>query len=158
MDSPRAPNPDFERAVTDAVLSMPAARHLGFQVGRLAPGEAELVQPYRAGLTQHDGFVQGGVLGALADFAGGCAAGTLLPAGWANMTIDYTVKIVAPARGERIVARGRVIKAGPTISVAAADVYSVSTARGREVETLCATAFVTLRNIRVPDPRRGADR
>ncbi|WP_018503152.1 PaaI family thioesterase [Parafrankia discariae] len=157
MDSPRAPNPDFERAVADAVLSMPAARHLGFQVGRLAPGEAELVAPYRAELTQHDGFVQGGVLGALADFAGGCAAGTLLPAGWANMTIDYTVKIVAPARGDRIVARGRVVRAGPTISVAAADVYS-SASGGREVETLCATALVTLRNIRLPDPRRGAER
>lgn len=139
-----APNPDFERLVTGAVLSMPAARHLGFAFGRVAPGEVELVQPYRTELTQHDGFVQGGVLGALADFAAGSAAGTLLPPGWLNMTVDYTVKILAPARGERLVARGRVVKAGNALTVAAADVYAVAGAE----ETLCATALVTMRNVK----------
>ncbi|KLL12369.1 MULTISPECIES: PaaI family thioesterase [Protofrankia] len=139
-----APNPAFEQFVRDTVLNMPAARHLGFEFGRIAPGNVEIIQPYREELTQHDGFVQGGVLGSLADFAAGCAAGTLLPPGWVNMTIDYTVKILAPAKGEKLVARGRVIKAGPVMTVAAADVYS---ADGAE-ETLCATAFVTMRNIR----------
>jgi uncharacterized protein (TIGR00369 family) len=138
-------NPDFEQVVTDAVLSMPAAKHLGFQFGRLAPGEAEIIQPYREELTQHDGFFQGGVLGSLADFAAGSAAGTLLPAGWANMTIDYTVKILAPANGEKVIARGRALKPGPVLTVASADVYSVN---GTD-ETLCAIAFVTMRNIRL---------
>lgn len=141
----KAANPDFEQAVTGAVLSMPAAKHLGFEFGRVAPGEVEIIQPYREELTQHDGYFQGGVLGSLADFAGGSAAGTLLPAGWVNMTIDYTVKIVAPAKGGKIVARGRVVKPGALITVAAADVYSVEDAG----ETLCATAFVTMRNVKL---------
>lgn len=145
METPKAVNPDFEQSVKDAVLSMPAAKHLGFKFSRIAPGDVEIIQPYRKELTQHDGFFQGGVLGSLADFVGGSAAGTLLPAGWVNMTIDYTVKILAPAKGEKIVARGRVIKAGQTITVAAADVYS---SNGTE-ETLCATAFVTMRNIKL---------
>ena len=140
-----ASNPDFAQLVRAAVLSMPAARHLGFDFGRIEPGEVEIIQPWREELTEHNGFFQGGVLGALADFAGGSAAGTLLPAGWVNMTIDYTVKILAPARGERVVARGRVVKASQTISVAAADVYSVRAAD----ETLCATALVTMRNIKL---------
>ena len=72
-----AVNPDFERAVRDAVVTMPAARHLGFALGRIAPGEAEIIQPNSKELTQHDGFVQAGVLGSLADFAAGAAAGTL---------------------------------------------------------------------------------
>lgn len=139
----QAANPGFERAVKGTVLSMPAARHLGFEFGRVVPGEVEIIQPCRKELTQHDGFFQAGVLGSLADFAGGSAAGTLLPAGWANMTIDYTVKILAPARGERLVARGRVIKAGRTLTVAAADVFSAD----GTAETLCATAIVTMRNI-----------
>lgn len=145
MEALKAANPDFEQSVKGAVLSMPTAKHLGFEFGRMAPGYVEIIQPYRKELTQHDGFFQGGVLGLLADFAGGSAAGTLLPAGWVNMTIDYTVKILAPAKGEEVVARGRVIKAGRTITVAAADVYS---ANGTE-ETLCATAFVTMRNIKL---------
>jgi uncharacterized protein (TIGR00369 family) len=146
MEAFTAENPDFEQAVRKAVLSMPAAGHLGFELGRIAPGAAEIIQPYRQELTQHDGFFQGGVLGSLADFAGGSAAGTLLPAGWVNMTIDYTVKILAPAKGESLVARGRVIKPGKTMSVAAADVFSVNAAG----ETLCATALVTMRNLRMP--------
>ncbi|AHH17986.1 thioesterase superfamily protein [Nocardia nova SH22a] len=143
MTSPSAPNPDFAALVEAAVTTMPAARHLGFAFGALTPGTAEIVQPYRPELTEHNGFFQGGVLGMLADFAGGSAAGTLLPPGWVNMTIDYTVKIVAPAKGERVIARGRVVKASTTITVAAADVYAAT----GDSERLCATALVTMRNI-----------
>jgi uncharacterized protein (TIGR00369 family) len=125
--------------VRNLVLGLPVARLLGFSVGHLAPGTAEIVQPEREELTQADGFVQAGVLGTLADIAAGCAAGTLLPSGWVNLTVDYTVKIVAPAHGE-IIARGRVVQAGRSTSVAAADLYTG--------ETLCVTALVTLRNIR----------
>lgn len=138
-----APNPDFEAIVRGAVLSMPAAKYLGFDFGVMAPGEAEIIQPYRVELTEHNGFFQGGVLGMLADFAGGSAAGTLLPSGWVNMTIDYTIKLVAPAKGDNVVARGRVVKASATITVAAADVFAVT----GESERLCATALVTMRNI-----------
>lgn len=149
MTAWEAANPDFKRFVEDAVLSMPAARHLGFRFSRLVPGEAEIIQPYRNELTQHDGYFQGGVLGSLADFAAGAAAGTLLPPGWANMTIDYTVKILAPGKGEQIAARGRVVKPGNVMTIAAADLYSVDRAGETAEETLCAVAFVTLRNIKV---------
>ncbi|MGQ4601413.1 hotdog fold thioesterase [Nocardia sp. R6R-6] len=145
MQSRQAANPDFEAAVTGAVLSMPAAGLLGFTFGRVAPGEAEIIQPYRKELTQHDGFFQGGVLGTLADIAAGSAAGTLLQPGWVNMTIDYTVKILAPAKGPRVVARGRVIKPAALLTIAAADVFSVDD----DHETLCATALVTMRNVRI---------
>ncbi len=145
METIEAPNPEFETLVREAVLTMPAARHLGFDFARVVPGEVEIVQPYREELTQHEGFLQGGVLGALADFAGGAAAGTMLPPGWVNMTIDYTVKILASAKGENVVARGRVVKVGKTVTVSAAEVYSIS---GTD-ETLCATALVTMRNINV---------
>ena len=141
-----AQNPDFAEMVRGVVLSMPAAKHLGFHFGRIAPGLAEVVQPYRAELTQHDGFFQGGVLGSLADFAGGSAAGTLLPPGWANMTVDYSIKIFAPARASEIVAVGRVVNPGKMLSVAAAEVYSVED----DERKLCATGLVTMRNVRLP--------
>ena len=139
-----APNPDFDRVVRTALRTMPAARHLGFDTTRLAPGEAELTQPARDELTQHDGYLQGGVLGSLADFAAGAAAGTLLSPGWVNMTTDYTVKVLAPAKGP-VVARGRVLHAGRSTTVAAADVFAVA---GPD-EIRCATALVTLRNLKV---------
>ena len=44
------------------------------------------------------------------------------------------------------IARGRVVKPGALITVAAADVHTVDADGG---ETLCATALVTLRNVRL---------
>lgn len=138
-----AATPDFEEVVKALVLSMPAAKYLGFDFGRVAPGEVEIVQPYREELTEHNGFFQAGVVGALADIAGGSAGMTLLAPGWVSMTVDYTVKLLAPAKGENIVARGRVIKPSKVMTLAAADVYAVD---GSD-EKLCATAFVTMRNL-----------
>src|SRR5437763_15134563 len=142
-----AATPDFEEVVKAVVLSMPAAKHLGFDFGRVAPGEAEIVQPYRRALTEHTGFFQAGVVGALADFAGGSAGWTLLAPGWVPMTVDYTVKLVAPAKAEKIVARGRVIKPSQVMTLASSEVYAVN---GSD-EKLCATGFVTMRNIKLSD-------
>jgi uncharacterized protein (TIGR00369 family) len=138
-----APQPDFADAVRTAVLTLPAAAHLGFTFTALTPGAAELILAVRPEHRQHAGAVAGGVLGALADFAGGSAAGTLLPAGWATVTADYTVKLLSPATGDTVVARGRVLKAGRATTVAAADMLTVADG----VETLCATALVTMRNL-----------
>jgi uncharacterized protein (TIGR00369 family) len=138
-----ATNPDYDKHVQMAVLSMPAARLLGFKFNYLKPGHCEIEQVTRKELTQHNGYFQGGIIGALADFAGGSAAGTLLPPGWINMTTDFTVKLIAPADGETLLARGRVIDASTHTTVAAADLYAVKQGR----ETLCATALVTLRNL-----------
>src|SRR5205085_980609 len=97
---------------------------------------------------------QAGPIGTLADMAAACAGATLLPAGWAASTIDYTLKLLAPAVGDRLVARGRVVRAGRTLSVAAADVFVVSD--GSE-EALVATALVSIRNIEPSiSPRRQA--
>jgi acyl-coenzyme A thioesterase PaaI-like protein len=81
---------------------------------------------------------------AIADFAAVAAAGSLLAPGWANATIDATLKLVAPARGKSLRARGRVIDAGRLLSVCAADVFVVS---DDDTETLCATWLGTARNI-----------
>lgn len=62
------------------------------------------------------------------------------------MTSDFTVKLLGPAGGDRIVARGRVIDARRSSSVAAADLYAVT---GTD-EVLCATALVSMRNVKLP--------
>lgn len=135
-------NPDYDRFIRRIITTMPAMRHLGIEVVELAPGRARVRLPDRPEVTQHDGYVQGGLLGTLADVAAGCAAGTLLPPGWVNMTADLTVKLTAPARGA-VVADGRVVSAGRSVTVAAADVRDAA-------DTLCATALVTMRNVELP--------
>lgn len=134
-----APNPDYAKAVREAVMGFPVARYVGFELGALAPGRAELVLPYREELSQGGGVVQAGIVGMIADVAGGSAAGTLLPPGHILVTCDYTVKLLTPAVGERLIARGEVIKPGASLTVSRGDVFVLQGER----ERLCATALVT---------------
>jgi acyl-coenzyme A thioesterase PaaI-like protein len=138
-------NPSFEQTVRDFVLSMPVAKFYGFYFGQILPGYVETIQPYRKELGHQDGFFQAGVIGAVADFAGAPAALTLLAPGWSGATVDFTVKIIAAARGDRLVARGRVMRPGGLLTVSCVDVYACMGAE----ETLCACAFVSVRNFQI---------
>ncbi|MDF0529490.1 PaaI family thioesterase [Tsukamurella sp. 8F] len=140
------PNPRYADAIRAVLTTMPAARSLGFVIASIDAGSVELRQSIRPELTEHTGHVQAGILGSLADFAAGASAGTLLPEGWVNVTLDYTIKLVAPVGGDEVIARGRVVSSGKTVSVAAADLLDES---GR----VCATGLATFRNVRIPQDR-----
>lgn len=139
----KASNPDYLEQLKRSVLAMPMAKFLGLYFTHIAPGKVDVEIPYREELSFRPGQLQATPIFAAADFAAVAAAGTLLPAGWINASIDCTLKIVGPANGEKLIARGRVVNAGKLITVCAAEVYSVRDG----IETLCATALATARNI-----------
>ena len=66
-----------------------------------------------------------GVITAIADSACGGAALTLMPAGSDVVSVEFKLNFLAPARGERFVARGRVLRTGRTLTVCAADVVAI---------------------------------
>lgn len=140
--NPTPTTPSAER-VRRAVLAMPMAQTLALAFDTIGAGTSTLRAPVQPGWCFAPGQLQATAMFALADFAAVSAAGTLLPEGWANSTVDASVKFVAPARGTQIVARGRVVQPGKTLSVCAADVFAVD-AEGRE--QLCATWLGTARN------------
>ncbi|MEQ1685593.1 MAG: PaaI family thioesterase [Burkholderiaceae bacterium] len=129
--------------VRQHVLAMPMARTLGLRFTRLAPGEVEIEVPVSDAFCFRPGQLQATAVFAAADFAAVAAAGTLLNSGWANATVDATLKLLAPARGRCLRARGRVVHAASLLTVCAAEVYAVD----GEQETLCATLLGTARNI-----------
>ena len=143
MSRPVPANPDFARDLRGVVESMPAVRFLGARVLALEPGEARVEVPYRDELAFVPGVLHAGSIGALVDISAGWAAATLLPAGWGNATVDFTVKLLAPAAGSRFVAHGVALSAGRTLSVAEARVCALDEAGA---ETLCATGLATFRN------------
>jgi len=123
---------------------MPMARTLGLRFLRVAPGEVEVEIPVAEPFTFRPGQLQATPVFAIADFAAVAAAGSLLAPGWVNATIDATLKLVAPARGKSLRARGRVVDAGRLLWVCAAEVFAVA---DDDSETLCATWLGTARNI-----------
>jgi uncharacterized protein (TIGR00369 family) len=142
---PDPPNPDFAETAKRFLMEMPIAQHFGFLVTDIGPGLFEITQPFRKELSFSPGIFQAGPVGTLADMAAACAGITMLPCGWAASTVDYTIMLIAPAAGEKIVARGRVVRSGRTLSVTASEVYAVRAGK----ETLCATALATIRNFEV---------
>src|SRR3954466_1336722 len=137
------PNPNFAAATTKFLTAMPISQHFGFHVTGVGPGRFEITQPFRHELSCQEGVFQAGPVGTLADMAAACASATMLPEGWTASTADYTLKLLEPAIGERLVLRGRIVRFGRTLSVAAADVFAVDGSR----EVHCATALVTVRNL-----------
>jgi acyl-coenzyme A thioesterase PaaI-like protein len=129
--------------VRQAILSMPMARSLGLEFLRVDPGEVELTLPIQDGWCFRPGQLQATAVFAAADFAAVGAAGTLLLPGWVNATCDSTLKLIAPARGTHLIARGIVVKPGRLITVCSSDVFVVRAGS----ETHCATFLGTARNI-----------
>jgi uncharacterized protein (TIGR00369 family) len=136
-------SPHLEKVVK-TVSSMPMAQTLGLSFTHIAAGEVTLEMPVLESFTYIPGQLQATAVFSIADFAAFSAAGTLLKPGWINSGIDFTLKLLAPANGKLIRARGRVIQAGKLLTVCAADVVNVNE-DGQE--TLCATLLGTARNI-----------
>jgi uncharacterized protein (TIGR00369 family) len=98
------------------------------------PGRTEVHVPHWQGIEQQHGFVHGGVVGMIADSAAGYAAMTVVPAEASVLTVEYKLNLMAPADGEKLVARAEVVRPGRTLIVTQAEVYAVKDGR----ETLCA--------------------
>ena len=103
-------------------------------------GRTEIHLPHWAGVEQQHGFVHGGVVGMIADSAAGYAAMTVVPAEASVLTVEYKMNLVAPADGEKLIARGKVVRPGKTLIVTQAEVFALKNGG----ETLCALMQQTI--------------
>ena len=141
MSRGRTPSdPDYEVRVRESFARQTFMTLLGASITALGPGRCEITLPYRRELTQQHGFLHAGVVATLADNACGYAAFTLMPADASVLTVEFKLNLMAPAEGEALIARGRVRKAGRTLTVAEAEV----SARRDGTETSVAVMLATL--------------
>ena len=139
-----APEPGYEVRVADSFARQAAMATLGVRLGRVAPGEVELLMDHRADLTQQHGFLHAGIVACALDSACGYAAFTLMPAGAAVLTVEFKINLIAPARGPALRFEGVVVKAGRTISVV--DGRAVQSADGGDA-SLVATMTATVMTV-----------
>ena len=116
-------DPDFAARVRESFGRQKAMALIGASLGAVEPGYVEVRLPWREDLTQQKGFIHGGILGMIADTACGYCAFSLMPAGCSLVTVEYKINILTPALGS-LLAKGEVVKAGRTLTVARAEVYS----------------------------------
>lgn len=114
--------------------------HLGASLVAVRGGEVIIRLDGRPELSQQHGYIHAGATSAIADSAGGYAALTLMDSGSEVLTVEYTVNLLAPARGDRLEAVGTVLRSGRTLTVCRVDVWAI----GDEQRTLVAAGQQTL--------------
>jgi uncharacterized protein (TIGR00369 family) len=139
------PNTDFAEAVANNFAQQPVMNLIGARLAHVEPGVVEIELPFRADLTQQDGYLHAGVITTVADSAAGYAAYTLMPAGSRVLSIEFKVNLLRPARGELFVARAEVLKAGRTLTVVRADVFAIGAIFEKELVATMQGTMMCLR-------------
>ena len=133
-------DPAFATRIRESFERQKVMGLIGAALTRVEAGRVEIELPYRDDLTQQHGFFHAGIVGTIADSAGGYAAYTLMPAGSSVLSVEYKINLLAPADGERLVASGQVVRPGRTLTVCDLEVAVIKAG----ARTLCARGMQTL--------------
>ena len=133
-------DPDYAARVHASFALQHAMELIGARLMVVEPGFTEIHLPLKPEITQQHGYIHGGVVGMIADSAAGYAANTLTAADASVLTVEYKLNLVAPADGELLIARGKVVRPGRTLIVTQAEVYALKAGQ----EKLCALMQQTI--------------
>lgn len=122
---------------------------IGASIVAVEAGRVELSLPYSPHITQQHGFVHGGIIATVLDSACGYAAATLMPAEAGVLTIEFKTNLLAPAKGERFVAIGNVLRAGRTITVTFGEAFAIEGSSRKLIATMMATMMTVTGNAAV---------
>ncbi|MDQ3290104.1 MAG: PaaI family thioesterase [Bacteroidota bacterium] len=122
-------NPDFQNTIRERLKKQNFMALVGFEITKIAEGEVEgelLLTPKHQ---QHKGFVHGGVTATLADITAGLAAISLVPADHHVVTADLKISYLNPGVGEKLFARGWVLKQGRKLNFCEAEIFCHSSGK-----------------------------
>lgn len=143
----KSPNPRFKEYVELKMARNKFGQIIGFKlteigegyvVGELIPGEMH---------EQQNGFVHGGMVGTLCDMACGFAAYSMVPEGVQVFTVEIKTSYLRPAVGQKLVAKGRVVKAGKTFHFCEGEIYAINNGEEKLVAKASSTMSVTDRQM-----------
>lgn len=144
-------NPDYEADIREKLERQGFMKLMGFNVTKIEEGriegELKLEQHHR----QHKGFAHGGLIATLADIVAGFAAVSLVPKDHHVVTAEIKVSYFHPGLGDKLLAKGYVLKQGRKINFCEAEVYSVT---GEEPPLLIAKASTSMATITPEDIAR----
>jgi uncharacterized protein (TIGR00369 family) len=133
-------DPNFPERVRASFARQNAMALIQATLALVEHGRTEIHLPHWTGVEQQHGFVHGGVVGMIADSAAGYAAMTVVPETASVLTVEFKMNLVAPADGEKLIARGKVVRPGKTLIITQAEVFAIKNGR----ENLCALMQQTI--------------
>jgi len=135
-------DPDYEARVRESFARQSHMATLGITIAFIAPGEVHLALPFAERFCQQNGFMHAGAIASVADSASGYAARTLAPPDTDVLAVEFKLNLLAPARGERFLACARVLRAGRTLTVCQADVFTTGAGEPTLIATMLSTVIV----------------
>lgn len=144
-------NMDYDPIITARVQQIfsdaPFLNLLGIRLMGAGRGWCQTSLEIDARLRQQHGFVHAGVVATLADHTCGGAARSSLDDELDVITIEFKINFLKPAQGERLEARGAVLRAGRTIAASESEVFAVDGAR-RELVAKCMSTLAVIPRVR----------
>lgn len=138
MAEPR--DPGFAARVRASFARQGMMGLLAAELLEVGPGRVVIAAPIRPETSQQHGFAHAGLAWTIGDSAAGYSALSLTAADEEVLTSEMKIHLLAPATGARLVAEGRILRAGRRLIVAAADVWAEADgAPRRHIATLLGT-------------------
>jgi uncharacterized protein (TIGR00369 family) len=108
--------------VADSFARQKMMAAIGAELVHADAGLCRIAAPILPAFTQQHGFGHAALTFSLGDTAAGYAALSVMPDSAEVLTAEMKINLLAPAKGERLVAEGRVLKPGRRLVVIAAEV------------------------------------
>lgn len=142
-------NPDFRSRVKKALDGQHFMNLIGFHLSEIEEGRTEGWLDLQEVHKQQAGFAHGGLVATLADITAGFAAVTLVPADYRVVTGEIKISYLHPGLGQKLSAKGWVLKQGKKMHFCEAEVWS----HNHGEEKLIAKATATMVNIPPEDQK-----
>ena len=130
------------RRIRTQIAAIGFRQLLGAELDELGLGSCTVSVARRPEMLQHLGMFHGGVSAFLVDHGATIAAATIVRPGQAVLTAEYKLNLLAPATGQRLICRARVIRPGNNLTVVAADVFSIADSQEKQTAAALATIAV----------------
>lgn len=128
-------------AMEQVIEMSPFTKWSGTTVTAISPGYAASRTPYKKELTQHHGFIHGGVVGFMSDNISAWAAATAVGD---VLSAEFNVKFLAPGKGDYFTAEGNVVKASRRLVVVESKVFAHTETEKGEDKKLIAIGSATI--------------
>ncbi len=144
MFTPKDPN--FKERIQHKMLANNFMQYIGFKATQIEAGKISGELILEEHHLQQSKFLHGGVTATLADLVGGFASFTLVKDNQTVVTSDLKISYLNPGIGQKVLAKGWVIKAGNTLHFAEAEIICVN----EGLETLVAKGYLTFAVVNIP--------
>ena len=129
----------IERRVRERFAKQTMMQTLGAEIIEVQSGLVKVGAPVLAGAMQQQGFGHAGLTFSIGDSAAGYAALSMLPPEVDVVTSEIKINLLAPARGDRLIATGRVVKPGRRLCVVTAEVHAETDSAAKLIAILQGT-------------------